>query len=117
MHEISLVRNILRTLEAQLPAEELTRLSKIKLRIGLLSNVEPILMQNAFDAVTETEQPLFKTVQLDIELVPIRILCPSCGQESAVEQYRFRCGYCDTPSNEVVSGTELLISGVELREN
>lgn len=116
MHEISLVRNVFRTLEAQLPADELARLDKIKLRIGLLSNVEPILMQNAFEAVTETEQQQFKAVQLDIELVPIHILCPSCGKESAVENYRFRCGYCDTPSNEVVSGTELLISGVELRE-
>lgn len=117
MHEISLVRNIFRTLEAQLPPEELVQVQKIKLRVGLLANVEPILMQNAFEAVTATEQPNFKSAILEIELVPIRIFCPSCGQESGVENYRFRCGFCDTPSNEIVSGTELLISGVELREN
>jgi len=114
MHEISLVRNVFRTLESQLSAEDMARLKKIKLRVGLLANVEPILMQNAFEAVTETEQPAFKSVVLDIEFVPIRILCPSCGLESGVENYRFRCAHCDTPSNELVSGTELLISGVEL---
>lgn len=113
MHEISLVRNIFRTLEEQFSAEELSRLASIRLRVGLLSNVEPVLMQNALDAVTATEQPAHRHVKLDIETVPVRIYCEDCQCETQIENYRFRCGRCERPNNNVVSGTELLISGVE----
>jgi Zn finger protein HypA/HybF involved in hydrogenase expression len=54
MHEISLVRNIFRTLEEEFP-NDIPRVRTINLTVGLLSNVQPILMQNAFQAVVEDE--------------------------------------------------------------
>jgi hydrogenase nickel incorporation protein HypA/HybF len=116
MHEISLVRNIFRTLENEFSEAELHRLKAINLTVGKLSNVEPVLMQNAFDAVTATDTPQFKAVKLNIETVPIKIYCADCGAESEVENYRFRCKICEKPNNNVVQGTELLISGVEFNE-
>jgi hydrogenase nickel incorporation protein HypA/HybF len=113
MHEISLVRNIFRTLEGEFSEGELSRIKTINLRVGKLSNVEPILMQNAFEAVTATDSPQFKAVKLNIETVPIKIYCADCDTESEIENYRFRCKICDKPNNNVVQGTELLISGVE----
>jgi len=116
MHEISLIRNVFRTLEEHLGTAEFARVSRITLRVGPLSNVEPVLMQNACAAVTQTEQPAFQSAVLDIEMTQIRILCPSCGQESEVEGYRFCCRQCGAPSNQIISGDELLISGIELRD-
>ncbi len=115
MHEISLTRNIFRTLEQEFPAAELQRLTRINLRIGLLSNVEPILMQNAFEAVVATDSPQFKDVKLHIELVPIEIYCADCNKNTRIENYRFICS-CGKPNNNVVKGTELLISGVEFQD-
>lgn len=114
MHEISLVRNVFRTLKDQFPPEELAKISAIRLKIGLLANVEPVLLQNAFQAVVETDEPGFRLTALEIEMVPIVIECPGCGKQSTVEQYRFRCAHCDTPTNNIVTGTELMISGVEM---
>ena len=115
MHEISLTRNIFRTLEQEIPAEELQRLTAINLKVGLLSNVEPILMQNAFEAVVATDSPQFKDVKLNIELVPIEIYCAECDKNTRIENYRFICS-CGKPNNNVVKGTELLISGVEFQD-
>ena len=112
MHEISLVRNIFRTLENEFPKEALDRMTAINLRVGLLSNVEPILMNNAFEAVTTVDSPQYKSVKLNIEVLPIDILCDACGSRTRVEQYRFICT-CGKPSNHIVQGNELLISGVE----
>ena len=111
MHEISLVRQIFRSLEEQFTEKEIATIEKIKLKVGLLSNVEPILLQNAYEAVTATDKPAFKEASLEIEILPILIDCPSCGQRSQVENYRFVCP-CGQPSSQVVQGTELLISGV-----
>ena len=111
MHEISLVRSIFNTLEAEFSKEDLENLKAVDLKVGLLSNIEPLLMQNAFDAVTAAEEK-FQTVKLNIETVPIEIYCKACDCNSFVENYKFACSVCDVPNNNVVKGTELLIHKV-----
>lgn len=111
MHEISLVRSIFNTLESEFTKEELSSMTDIHLKIGLLSNVEPVLMQNAFEAVTTAEEK-YQEVKLSIELVPIEIYCSDCDAHSIIKNYKFACSSCDKPNNNVVKGTELLIHQV-----
>lgn len=113
MHEISLVRNIFRTLENEFSEDELKKIKTINVKAGVLSNIEPILMQSAFEAVTATDSPQYKAVKLVIETLPIEIFCEDCQQKSSVQNYRFVCSHCDKPNNNIVQGLELLISGVE----
>ncbi|MEO0777246.1 MAG: hydrogenase maturation nickel metallochaperone HypA [Bacteroidota bacterium] len=115
MHEISLVRSIFNTLSAEFSPEELATLEAIDLKVGLLSNVEPLLLQNAFEAVTTAEQK-FEAVQLNVEVIPIAIHCTTCAQDSPVERYKFVCAHCGQANNNVVRGTELLIHRVHFAE-
>ncbi len=111
MHEISLVRNIFNTLEDEFSKDELKRMTAIDMKIGLLSNVEPLLMQNAFEAVTSAEEK-YEQVQLNVEIVPIEIYCATCDTHSRIQNYKFACANCGQPNNNVVKGTELLIHRV-----
>lgn len=115
MHEISLVRTIFRTLEDQFSPAELDRVTAVELKVGPLSNVESVLLQNAFEAVVSEDELRFKDVKLRIHLVPILIQCPDCGQITEVQQYRFVCA-CGKPCGNVVQGNELLIERVEMRD-
>lgn len=115
MHEISLVRTIFRTLEDNFSPEELGRVTAIELKVGPLANVEPILLQNAFEAVVEEDETRFKDVKLGVNLVPILIQCPDCDQITEVQNYCFVC-VCGKPCGNVVQGNELLIERVELRD-
>lgn len=110
MHEISLVRNIFRTLEDEFPTE-MHRVRGIYLKVGLLSNVQPILMQNAFGAVLEDE-PRYAQTSLHVEMLPILVYCTDCDKTTEVQQYKFVCS-CGKPSRNVVQGEELLISKVD----
>ena len=110
MHEISLVRNIFRTLEEEFP-QDIPKVRAIHLTVGLLSNVQPILMQNAFQAVLEDE-PRYQKTTLNVTVLPILIQCDDCGKTSEVQQYRFICP-CGKPSKNVIQGEELLISSVD----
>lgn len=110
MHEISLVRNIFRTLEHEFP-NDIANIRGIYIKAGLLSNVQPILMENAFQAVLE-DQPQYKKTSLHVEVLPILIQCDDCGKTTEVQQYRFVCT-CGKPSKNVIQGEELLISRVE----
>ncbi|MCU0346854.1 MAG: hydrogenase maturation nickel metallochaperone HypA [Saprospiraceae bacterium] len=114
MHEISLVRNIFRSLEQSFPTEDLPRIRAIKLTVGQLSNVEPLLMQNAFEAVVATDSPQFSQAHLEMEVLPIEIHCEACNARSTIENYKFVCAHCGQPNNNVVQGTELMIGGVEM---
>jgi hydrogenase nickel incorporation protein HypA/HybF len=114
MHEISLVRNIFNTLRSEFTEAEINSIRRINLTAGVLSNIEPQLMQNAFEAVIATELPQLSAAKLHITTLPVIIHCPDCDLRTEVQQYKFVCRQCGRPSNAVVQGDELLISGVEL---
>ena len=49
MHEIYLVKNIFDRIQEEFP-EKYEDVSSVHLKVGLLSNVQPILIQNAYKA-------------------------------------------------------------------
>ncbi|WP_159476587.1 hydrogenase maturation nickel metallochaperone HypA [Dyadobacter sp. 3J3] len=114
MHEISLVRNIFRTLKEEFP-DDFGQIRDIYLTVGILSNVQPIAMENAFQAVLEDE-PGYRNKNLKVEVLPILIHCHYCDKNSLVEQYRFICSYCGKPGKDVIQGEELLIKKVEFED-
>jgi len=85
MHEISLVKNIFKMLEEEFPGR-VEKLSRIQLKAGMLSNVQPILMQNAFEAVVEDE-PKYAGIKLEVEVLPILIYCDDCDKATEVLNY------------------------------
>ncbi|MDQ6902064.1 MAG: hydrogenase maturation nickel metallochaperone HypA [Bacteroidota bacterium] len=110
MHEISLVKNIFKTLEDEYPGE-LHKIRGIYLTVGILNNVQPILMQNAFEAVLE-EEPNYKKTSLVVEVLPVLIHCDDCDINIEVKNNKFVCS-CGKPSRNIMQGQELLISKVE----
>jgi hydrogenase nickel incorporation protein HypA/HybF len=113
MHEISLVRNIFKTLEDEFPGET-DRVRGIHLTVGLLSNIQPILMQNAFEAILEDEHRYDKC-SLYVEVLPVLIHCDECNAITEVLNYKFAC-ICGKPSRNIIQGEELLISKVEFAD-
>lgn len=115
MHEISLVQNIFATLKAELP-HDVNKMIAIHLSVGELSNIQPSLMQNAFQAVLMEEPSLPQNMQLFVEVLPILIHCDKCNIDSEVKHYKFVCSQCGTPSKHIIQGEEMLISKVEFAE-
>ncbi|MEO1052619.1 MAG: hydrogenase maturation nickel metallochaperone HypA [Bacteroidota bacterium] len=114
MHEISLVRNIFRTLEDEFGSEALEQLKGIDLKVGLLSNVQPILMQSAFEAVVQDEGR-YEDVKLTVNVVPIKIKCELCGEVAEIKNYVFKCSN-GHPSRNIIQGEELLIERVHFHD-
>lgn len=111
MHEISLVRNIFSTLEEQYPDILPQQINCIYMQLGELSNVQPIALQNAFEAVIE-EDTRYGQAQLDITVTPVLIYCDACQKTIGIKDYHFVCT-CGKPSKQMVQGDEVLITKVE----
>lgn len=114
MHEISLVRNIFRTIEEAFPSSPPENIKRIFVKAGELSNVQPLLMQSAFEAVL-ADDPRYQRAALDVEVLPIMVKCDTCHATTKVEHYKFVCS-CGIPTKNIVQGDELLISKVEFFE-
>lgn len=110
MHEISIVRDIVKTLEENYP-DSFDRIIKVQVEAGLLCNVQPILIQNAFEALVLEDKRLAE-IDLEVVLLPVKAYCKQCKENFEVKYNKFVCS-CGTPSNTVVQGEELRISKVE----
>ena len=97
MHEIYLVRNILKTLEDEFPGE-IEKVRGIHLTAGLLSNVQPIQMQNAFDAVLEDE-PRYNKTTLHVKYA-VLIHWDECDKTTEVKYCKFVCIQAILPSKD-----------------
>jgi hydrogenase nickel incorporation protein HypA/HybF len=114
MHEISLINSVFQSLEQEFTAYELEKLDLIEMEIGVFSNVEPLLMQNAFRAIQETKNK-YMDVKLKIESIPIKIYCKDCSTYSIISDYKFVCSKCKIANNNLVAGTEMLIKRVHFK--
>ncbi|WP_178989450.1 hydrogenase maturation nickel metallochaperone HypA/HybF [Winogradskyella schleiferi] len=112
MHETSIINGIYRTLKQEFEAEKLNKMTGIYVRVGILSNIEPRLLMNAYEASHMTN-PSFQNVKLNIEMLALKIQCERCNHITDVKQYRFLCDKCQIPSKNVIQGEEMLIHKVE----
>ncbi len=110
MHELSIVKDIFSTLEEHYNAR-VEDIQKIQVTAGLLSNVQPVLIQNAFDAFIVSNQ-IYQNMELEVIVNDIIAHCQHCNKDFKVEYHRFVCPDCDTPSTDIIQGNELYISKV-----
>ncbi|MDY3363948.1 hydrogenase maturation nickel metallochaperone HypA [Riemerella anatipestifer] len=110
MHEVPIVKDIVRNLEEHY-GDRFKEISKVKVEAGLLSNVQPILIQNAFEAMI-IEDPRLENIDLEVFLLPIIAYCNNCDKDFEVKRHKFVCD-CGTPSRTIKQGEELRISEVE----
>lgn len=113
MHELTIVKDIFSTLEEHYEAK-VDSIQKIQITAGLLSNVQPVLIQNAFDAFI-ADNSIYNDMELEVVVNDIIAHCHSCDKDFKVEYHRFVCD-CGTPSSDIVQGNELYISKVIFKQ-
>lgn len=114
MHELSIATSLVELASDALErAGETRRVEAVQVRIGALSGVVVEALEFSWDVAIEGT--VCSSARLDIERVPARISCDSCGAETELsDPPRFRCGVCDEPSANIVSGQELDLVSLEL---
>ncbi|MEC4117463.1 MULTISPECIES: hydrogenase maturation nickel metallochaperone HypA [Myroides] len=113
MHELTIVKDIFSTLEEHYQAKS-EDIVKIEITAGLLSNVQPVLIQNAFDAFI-ADNETYKDMELDVVVQDIIAHCDSCNKDFKVEFHKFVCP-CGQPSSNIVQGNDLFISKVIFKQ-
>jgi hydrogenase nickel incorporation protein HypA/HybF len=114
MHELSLSRAIVRTVERHAAGR---RVSAVQMRIGTLRQVVPDSLAFYFEIVSG--QTVCEGALLEHELVPALLRCPECGSEwdpAPPPMPTFRCPSCGI-GGEVVSGDEFEVESIEVESS
>ncbi len=114
MHEMAIAENILNIIDQELAKNNCTKLTLVRVRYGVLSQVVPDSLQFCFEAVTK-DGP-HQGALLEMEEVPLILRCGMCHQSfSPAEGNPFEpCPHCQaTMGHDVEQGRELYVQHLE----
>ncbi len=114
MHELSVCQGMLNQVTTIAREHRAESVSRITIRIGPLSGVEPRLLKEAFPIARAGS--VAAEAELIIEELSVRVHCTNCGADSDASPSRLLCAECGDWKTQVIGGDELLLVSVELNK-
>jgi hydrogenase nickel incorporation protein HypA/HybF len=110
MHEMSIAAAICEQVLAVAGQNNLTRVTRVRLRLGQLRLIVPEALEVAWQAARQGS--LANDATLEMVDVPARARCKACGHEYEPQWPVFLCPACDKASVEILSGEELILEEI-----
>ena len=112
MHEYSIVQSLLESCEEHAKQNEAKEVTKVVVKIGVLSGVEPDLLKTAFD--TFKEQTVCHNADFIMNIQKIMIECHNCNTQSELEKNEFSCPKCQSTDLKVLDGEDMYLMSLEM---
>jgi len=112
MHEYSIVQSLLSQCEEQAQKNSAEKITKVVVKIGVLSGVEIDLLTTAFE--TFKEDTICKDAKFIANLQPIIVKCGKCKCERELKKYEYICPNCGSPDLEVLDGEDMYLMSLEM---
>lgn len=128
MHELGMIQKIVDNAAAAATKAGLKNVKLLRMRIGKMAGFEPDQLQFLFD--TYEKPVLLSSTKLEIEEIPVQLLCKKCGHkyidhkfddavyahEVSHTPYAYRppqCPQCGSNEIEITHGKELELVDLE----
>ena len=112
MHEFSIVQSLLDLCEDNAKANSATKVTKVTIKIGTLSGVEPELLKSAFD--TFKDDGICKEALLEMNIQPVIIECKNCQEKSTLKKLEIACPRCQSDNITIIDGEEMFLMSLEM---
>ena len=111
MHELGLLKTMLRTADAALEGQlaENERIKKIVLEVGELTGAVPEYLQDAYGPLVKGTK--YEGSELETIYVPGTVRCEDCGEEFAARAAGFKCPKCGCLNLHLIRG-----KGLDIKE-
>lgn len=107
MHEIGIVRQILRTAEQVAAKNGIDAISGITVECGELSMVVPDYLRDIFPVVTR--DTILDGAELEIDIVPGMAICNKCDEIFNVVENEGYCPECHSFDKDILSGRDFKV--------
>lgn len=115
MHEINIVRQVVRTVEDFARENQVTDVREVVLDIGELSLVIPEYVEQLYPPVVKGT--ILENARLIINVVPGLAECEDCGEIFNVIECDGYCPNCGSFNKEVLSGKDFYIREIHIPED
>ena len=112
MHELAVCQDIIAQVENIAREHKAQAVYQVTVEIGPLSGVEAALLKAAFPIASAGT--LAENAKLEINDIPVKVKCRSCGETSAATTNNLTCRHCGNWQTDVISGDEMLLKRIEL---
>ena len=112
MHEYSIVQSLLDSCEENVKANDATKVTKVVVKIGVMSGVEPDLLRTAFD--TFKDETICSDAEFILNIQPVVIKCHKCNEQSSLEKHHYCCPKCESVELDIIDGEDMYLMQLEL---
>ena len=113
MHEYSIVQALLEQCEEHVQNNNAQAVTKLVVKIGVMSGVEPHLLETAFD--TFKENTVCHDSEFIMNIQPLTILCQKCNLSTELKEIYYCCPHCKSLDVKVTDGEDMYLMQLELR--
>ncbi len=112
MHELSVAQSILDIIKVHADRKGIEKVSRIGLKIGEFSCIEPSSLTFCFDVIKKDTLVAVDAV-LDMEKEPAKGFCNDCEKEFYIKVLIVKCPLCEGKSVQVSGGDEMKVAYME----
>lgn len=109
---MSIAESVLDAVRAESARLGSVHVSRVGLRVGELSGVEPESLRFCFEVLVKDTD--LEPLALDLELVQRSNTCTRCGTNFTVVDYNLTCPACGSAETSASGGDEMLVTYVEV---
>lgn len=110
MHEISIVRQVTKTVMDYAEENHVTEISEIILQIGELSMIVPEYVDEVYPLVVKGT--MLEHTKLKMEMIPGMAECNECDEVFNVVEHEGYCPNCGSFDKTVLSGRDFVIKEI-----
>lgn len=112
MHEYSIVDSLLELADKHAREHNAKKVTKLEIKIGVLSGVEPELLKTAFE--TFKEGTICEEAEFIMKIQPVVIKCQECGFEGELKKDEYLCPNCKSSKLSILDGEDMYLMSLEL---
>ena len=112
MHEYSIVQALLTQCEEIAAQNDAKLITKIVVKIGKMSGVDPHLLEVAFN--TFKEKTICDGAEFVVNIQPLTIECNGCKTITELDEIFYKCPGCESLDVRVIDGEEMFLMTLEM---
>ena len=112
MHEYSVVQALLEQIEGLAEEHNSSKVTKIVVKIGVMSGIEAHLLELAFN--TFKEKTICDSAEFVINIQPLTLECQECHEVSELEKIHYCCLKCESTNVKVIDGEDMFLMSLEM---
>ncbi|MEA1891161.1 MAG: hydrogenase maturation nickel metallochaperone HypA [Campylobacterota bacterium] len=112
MHEYSIVQSLIESCQEHVESNNAKKVTKVVVKIGVMSGVEPHLLKEAFELFKEGS--VCDGCEFVMNIQRVKIECLTCKEISELDKNEYSCPRCESIDIKIIDGEDMFLMQLEL---